>query len=289
MDKNTIGLISLLISTIATIFTLISKKEKKLCLTKSRYFLPGDGKNGKFKIIFAIIKYILLYLFLVIIYIFIFIILEYSINNSNPLRIYLFFTYTYLFLLYILCTRKINDDDLDKYDKQNKNNIIIRRLFILLTFFVTMVSGYGLINLIDIDSIKDINKSKDIYNIIAIDNIYDIVTAIIFISISLITYIFISIMLSSINVNCSSFYKFKIYFKNNKSVECDEIIDIGKSLLLKKYYKNSTPKRVNIIEINKSNVFYVKSLITYKQYPSPHKKVKKIRNIFLKFIPFRNK
>lgn len=280
MNKNTIGILNLLVPTMLTIFTLILNKEKRMCITKSNYFLPGNGELMTLKKFLTFIGYILLYISLVGIYILIFIGLNHLINyisKSNKyyyyyLGIYLFFTYFYLFLLVILGTRKLKDENSDKYDKQMNNKRIIRRVLILLILFVTMLSGYGFMSIIDNN------------------NIYDISTGIFFIFISATTYIFISIMFSNLTVNCSSFYKFKIYFNNNKSVECDEIIDIGKKLLLKKYCKNSNPKRVNIIEISKSNVFYVKSLITYKQYPSKkHTNKKKKRTKFLKFLPLSKK
>lgn len=260
MDKNIIEILKLILPILLCIFPLIVKREKRICITNSSYFLPGKGELVTIEKMMQFLKYLFVYLASTAVNILIFIALNCLINsilNSNSnyfFHIYLSITLFYFILLYLIGIRKLKLKGLDKYDKQKKvrdNNKIV---LLIIALFLTMVSAFGFMN------------------IIYTEEIYNIATGLFYVIISTATYFFLSIKFSNITDDCSAFYKFKVHLNNNSSVECDEIIDLGKKLLLKKYCKHSTPKGVTMIEINKNNILYIKSSIKYKQYPKYKKK-----------------
>lgn len=255
MDKNRIEILRLILPIILCIFPLIIKREKRICITNSNYFLPGKGEYITIEKIIKFFGYLILYIIVTSINILIILFVNEKVTNLLNLSSLNYFNiYMLIWLIYLISliavwkTIKINNDS-DEFDSQKIIKKCNKKVLLIISLFLSTTCATGIIYLLDTSN-----------------NEYIIAIGITYIFFPLISYLFFNLKFSNTTDNCYSFYKFKVYFKDNAYVECDEIIDLGKKLLLKINWEDSISKRANMIEVNKENVSLIASSIRYKQY-----------------------
>lgn len=251
MFKDIIEIFKLIIPIIITILPLIVKKDKNICIIKSRYFKPGRGQYTPIKKVTIFLGYCILYVISTFINALIVIFINSKLNNvkviesQRYLDISVIVLLVEIIILYFITKDKHNINNKNEFDKQITIQKGAKKVIIMIAILMSTLCSLGIIYVLDNLSIE---------------------FGVFYIAVPTLSYLFFIINFCNLEEDCALIYKYKIYFKNNSFVECDEVIDIGKKLLLKINWEDSISKRANMIEVNKENVSLIASSIRYKQY-----------------------